>query len=411
MKGKRNTSKWSLLRYFDEIYVPAKLDSGALSDSSASRMRYNIEKFDRFNGWQTLCDEITSDLLRKFSAWLVDQGIRQATTATYVNAIKSVLRHRNPERFPRLRYELPKFVESDVQGTLDEIVRHRYLPERVSIASDYTIKHYARALRLFGEAMGHTPTPADLTDEKLGKFLRWLVEVQRVKAVTANGYAKQIKALWNWMAKKHMVAQFPTIEGLRQPRQVPVAWTESEVQAIVAACVLQQGYIGPLHARDFWLAFQGVQWDSGERTGAMLALKWSWLDFDTGHLSVPGEFRKGGQKPGLYPLKEDTLEILHVIEKPERDLIFEIGARQNGGFYRRYRALIKSAGLRYVKGKCGPQKMRRTFASYIAAAGGNATRALMHSDSRTTEESYLDPRIADVEHENAKLFRLRAATA
>jgi integrase len=250
--------------------------------------------------------------------------------------------------------------------------------------------------------------PANLNDLTVGKFLRWCVDVQGVKPVTANCYGKAIKALWNWLAKKRVVELFPTVNNLKECRGTPCAWTEEECITLFQACHNAVGYIGDVLANQFWVAFHRVLHDSGERTGAMLALRWAWLDWKTGYLSVPAEFRKGRTQPALYPLKPQTIRALRVIYKPDQELIFFLGKRKrrNEYFYGRYRELVKSAGLPYVKRKCGPQKWRRTVASYIERAGGNATKALMHRDRRVTEDSYLDPRITDIEHENAKLFPL-----
>jgi hypothetical protein len=52
------------------------------------------------------------------------------------------------------------------------------------------------------------------------------------------------------------------------------------------------------------------------------------------------------------------------------------------------------------------QKVRRTFASHIEAAGGNATQALSHTSRRVTEKSYIDPRIAIEPSHNERLFDL-----
>ena len=48
--------------------------------------------------------------------------------------------------------------------------------------------------------------------------------------------------------------------------------------------------------------------------------------------------------------------------------------------------------------------MRRTFASHLEAAGGNATDALQHSSRAVTEKSYLDLRVVKREAPNKLLF-------
>ena len=86
-------------------------------------------------------------------------------------------------------------------------------------------------------------------------------------------------------------------------------------------------------------------------------------------------------------------------------MIFEFGGT-SPTFYRHYKKLLKLAGLPYVPHKSGLQKVRRTFASHIEANGGNATAALAHTARRTTEKSYIDPRIAKEPAHNDVLFDL-----
>jgi integrase len=60
--------------------------------------------------------------------------------------------------------------------------------------------------------------------------------------------------------------------------------------------------------------------------------------------------------------------------------------------YNHYSRLLRRAGLPDDR-KSKPQRMRRSFASHLEAAGGNATAALKHSSRKVTERAYLDPRI------------------
>jgi integrase len=343
--------------------------------------------------------------------------LKLSTAKVLVANVRIILRHWDPDRFPNERGcatdGTPPFSEREIAGTLEQIFCDNYLPERTSISSPLTVRQYGRSLRLFTTFLGHPGKPSDLTDRTVGKFLRWLVEVEGVKSTTANGYVKQVKALWVWLAKKRIVAEFPTVSKLKEPEAVPVAWTREEFQKLFAACGEQVGFVGPVLAGLFWNAFYLVLWNTGERTGAMLALRWDWLDMKSGHLTVPGEFRKGRTQSMVYKLKPDTLIALRKIVKPQRELIFDLGTckEKSDYFYARHRTLVKSAGLPYVKHKSGPQKGRRTFASFIEAAGGNATKALKHRDRRVTEDSYLDPRITEVESENTKLFPLDGGAA
>ena len=60
-------------------------------------------------------------------------------------------------------------------------------------------------------------------------------------------------------------------------------------------------------------------------------------------------------------------------------------------FYNRLNRLLKAAHLPTDRrSKC--HRVRRTHASYLTAAGGDATQSLGHSSPKTTA-GYLDPRI------------------
>ena len=80
--------------------------------------------------------------------------------------------------------------------------------------------------------------------------------------------------------------------------------------------------------------------------------------------------------------------------------------RDDVSFYNHYKRLLKLAGLPYEKQRSGLQKVRRTFASFIEAAGGNATAALAHTARSVTEKSYLDPRLIAAPPANEILFDL-----
>jgi integrase len=151
-------------------------------------------------------------------------------------------------------------------------------------------------------------------------------------------------------------------------------------------------------------------WDTGERTGALLALRWEMLDCDGGQLVVPAAFRKGRRKPMLYLLKPPTLRALEKIRLPERDLIFGWPSGIDR-FYARYKRLLKLARLPYVKNESSLQKMRRSFATHIEAAGGDATEALAHTARSLTIDSYIDPQMIEPTPANELLFPLETATA
>jgi integrase len=403
-----------LHEYFEHVWVLKKIEAGHISPKVISEYRTAITFLRAYMKRDVTVEEVDSEMLNRFKLWLLEQKrTKQRSANNKVWAVKAIVRLARPDAFPTegsgSGQSLVGWIDADVKGTLEQIFKDDYLPERTAISSPNTVKQYARCLHLFSVFLGRPGEPSDLTDRCVGTFLRHLVEVTGVRARTANGYVKQLKAMWNWLAKKRVVDRFPTVDKLKEPEPTPMAWSREDLNKFMAACDEQVGMIAGVLANHWWVAFHRVLWDSGERTGAMFALKWDWLDLKSGHLSVPGEFRKGRQKSMVYKLKSSTLDALRRIRKPDRELIF--ANDHLSMFYHRYRQILKDAGLPYVPHKSGPQKWRRSFASHIEAAGGNATRALKHRDRRVTEDSYLDPKITEIESENKNLFPLDGEAA
>lgn len=409
MSRKPNTSRWTVAKYLEEIYYPSRREIRGveLSERTMQWHRFILGKIGTMLGHPPKLREVNADLLERFAKWLYKNGSAKGVPERCCEIMRSIIRHWRPDVFPKpLKTGQPdmKFLDSDIDGTLENVFLHRYLPVRTKIRSQATINSYGKAIRRFSEFLGHTATLDDLTDEICGRFLRWLVDVKGNKAVTANGQFKTIKALWGWCAKKRLVKEFPTIEQLPEPEVVPEAWTLEEMKRLIAACRRRPGTFGGVPACNYWIAFHIFQWDTGERTGAMLGLTWDMLDWKAKTILVPAEVRKGGLKAAVYKPKDVTLTILQQIAEPKRELIFgsDIG-KGRSTFYYQYRKLIKSAGLVWVPHKCGPQKMRRSFASHLEALGGNATKALRHTSRLVTEQSYLDPRISDTVSPNLML--------
>jgi len=407
MKRKPCKTEVSAVEYVEKFYLPGKAERGAILTRATQRYyRSAAIQFDECHGQKIAMQDIDDAKLAKFRYWLLGRGYKNRSASDRVSAVRSMARDCLPDRWPIEHGRVPlSWQVADVQGTLEQIFHSDYLPERTRIGSAQTIRQYGRCLRLFGEYLERPATLDDLTDKMVGSFLRWLVRDGGVRAVTANGYVKQVKALWNWAAKKRLVPMFPTVDDLPVAKPMPMAWPEDELRLLVEHCRGLNGTIGEFSAADVWLAFHLIIWDGGERTGAMLELRWDWLDWKTGVLAVPGDFRKGGRESMLYPLKPETVRVLRRFYDPKDEIIFAM-LLPMWRFYARYKRLVIEAGLQYVPHKTGPQKMRRTYASFIEAAGGNATRALKHTSRRVTEESYLDPRIAETHHENERLFSL-----
>jgi excisionase family DNA binding protein len=276
-----------------------------------------------------------------------------------------------------------------------------YFHHNPRITNPRTVEHYAYTINVFGEMLGRLATIADLTDDNVLALMRHVTDQGRA-AATANSYRKCVVALWAWLAKRRYVDYWPAVPKLPEPKRVPRAWSQEELARLIQACRETPGTIGAVPSPHWWLAFHGVAWDTGARTGELLSLEWAWLDTSRGILTVPAEKRKGKTKDAAYQLMEDTLKCLERIRTPHPLIFFGLGHKSS--FWQRYGRLLKRAGLpnnRYTK----PQKLRRSHASWLKLAGGDATASLGHSTDAVTRQSYLDPTISN-EAPASQLFRI-----
>jgi integrase len=250
------------------------------------------------------------------------------------------------------------------------------------INSPQTGALYRLALRQFSAAIGEPqPTVAHLTDDNLVALEKYL----RGRSIeTINHTTKRIKSLWRWCAQRGLVTTWPTTQRLKAPEPYRRAWSSDEMRQLLAACSRMTGEYHGIPASQWWRVWHLVQWDTGERTGAMLALRWEWF---TGiALDIPGDARKGG-KHAFYLLSEQTAAELRQFRKPARDLIFPGGCQQT--FYNRYTRLLTLAGLPTSR-RHKPQRVRRSHLTYWHMAGEDAQARAQHASGDTTAKHYLD---------------------
>lgn len=297
---------------------------------------------------------------------------------------------------------------SVAEGTLWFICVKRYFLTNLNITSHHTRRRYEYSIRTFGEFLGHDATPADLTEEKVTAFLVHVRDYRTVSgrpiaARTVNEYRHRLRALWEWLARKKLVNEFPTVAKMPEPRRSPKAWSAEELSRLFQACAAQRGsYLG-IPRCDWWLSLHMVAWDTAERIGALMQVRWEHLDLARGILSIPAELRKGGFGDAIYTLHADTVSLLEKMKEPARELVWPFPMSIHTR-YSHYREILKQAGLPCDRGSKF-HRMRRSVASHLHAGGFNASEALGHSSTAVTKKSYLDPSISGQTSPSQLLFR------
>lgn len=261
-----------------------------------------------------------------------------------------------------------------------------FAPRRMVRESN--LRQYVIQIRHFGRFLGREPELSDLTDDLVSRFL--LTFARTRSTPTVNKARTHLLAMWRYAARKRLVTEFPDVLKLPEPQRVPQAWTLDQLRALFAAAARMHGRYGPVPAPTWWSVFLRFLFETGERASAALSLRWDWIDLQTGRVVIPAEERKGRRKDGLYWLRPATLELLRAMPR-EGDRVFPFPLCMCS-YYLHWAKLLRLAGLP-VSRSSKTQKMRRSFASHLEAAGGDATKALLHEDRGTTARHYLDPAV------------------
>jgi len=268
--------------------------------------------------------------------------------------------------------------------TLLELLDGYYVPLRG--VSARTQKLYRYTIEAFGEHLGRPATVDDFEELTVARFLSARL---RDKAVaTAAKDAAQCRALWEFASRRGLTnGRWPQMRRIRVPERVPRCWLTEEMQRLLVAASERQGTIAGVPAAAWWRAALLVCYDTGERVAALLSLEWR--DVTPAGVTFRAEGRKGQRRDIYRQISPETAAAIEAIRGP-RLRVFDWD-RAMTSLWSHLGKILEAAGLpndRYSKFHC----IRKTTASYAAAAGLDAQRLLDHASPKTTR-AYLDPRV------------------
>jgi integrase len=267
------------------------------------------------------------------------------------------------------------------------------------IRSELTRDQYRFAANDFAAFLRREPTDDDLDDATLSKFSIWLSS-RGLAPRTTNERVGRLCSLWSWLTKCGRKKRFPLVARVPEPHRIPVAWTESQLKHLIDSLERVRGWVGEIPARDWWRSLHLVAWSTGERISAMIACRWDHLIDDW--LTVPAEIRKGQSRDMAYRLSPEAMASLAVIHG-QRERIWP-WPHNRTYLWTRYKEIRRAAGLPTDR-RSSFHRIRKSVATHVAAAGGNPTQALGHTDPRITQ-AYLDPRILKAPQASDYLFRI-----
>jgi len=267
--------------------------------------------------------------------------------------------------------------------TLESLLADLYAPLRG--IEPRTVEIYGFTLRAWKAMLGREPTLDDLEELAVARFLAHRLHERSV--ATAAKDRAQIHALWEFAARRGLTSRWPQMRPIRVPERIPQAWLTDELQRLLEAASQRQGSIAGVPAAAFWRAAILVCYETGCRVGELLGLEWR--DVSPAGILFRAENRKGKRRDIFRPVSPVTAEALEAI-RLDRPEVFAWD-RCYTNLWRHLGMICKAAGLpddRLSKF----HRLRKTHASYAAAAGLDAQRLLDHASPVTTR-AYLDPRV------------------
>ena len=290
--------------------------------------------------------------------------------------------------------------------TLVEFFQTHYIKEWY-LTAEATIETYMSDVRFLDpywreHAAGDRPlTLDDMNETLIVAAMNHRLNVRGNSPATANRMRRNVLALWNQAWRMRLVDRdWRSVRKARELHHEPVAWTTEQLAVIFTAASYKTGWVGEVRARHWWPALLWTIYNTGLRITATMELRTANLDLRGGILQVDAATQKHREGQTFHLLRQ-TVEALRAIrpdrnEKVFADWPFDQNMRQWLTLSRHYRGILIVAGIDQPTRQDMFHKLRKTFATVVSQASGEATaqRMLGHSSPQTTRR-YLDPRFVN----------------
>lgn len=287
---------------------------------------------------------------------------------------------------------------------LIDVFEQQFVPLRGRSRSHDTLRMYRHSIKAFSEHLGHAATLDDFNDLAVAGYLAAYAPGRSPHTVERERVT--LLALWRWCFHRRMLDRWPDIEPTKCPKRIPEAWTSEQIARLFAACSRAPGMVGDVRACDWWTCLHWIAWDTGERIGAIMAIRRAdvTLSESRGNSVIcRAESRKGGRADRFYQVSTETAAAIRIVMQQTRDELLLPWPYSETCLWRLYPQILRMAGLP-TDAKSKFHRLRKSVASHLVAAGENATRALDHQNAKTTQ-AYIDPRIAKQKPIYETLFR------
>ena len=251
-----------------------------------------------------------------------------------------------------------------------------------------TLAAYRRDLSLFADWLGRDPGRAlvEATETDLRQYA--LARHAGSAPTSSNRRLTVFKRFFRWAVRERLVDADPTLklDSARQPLRVPKTLSEAQVEALLAAPVVD----APLGLRD--RAMLELLYASGLRVSELVSLKTVHVSFVECALRVTGK----GAKERLVPFGEEALRWIEryvaearpaILGGQASDALFVTG--RGGPMTRQmFWKLLKAHALRAgIAVPLSPHTLRHAFATHLLNHGADLRAVQMllgHADISTT---------------------------
>jgi len=290
-----------------------------------------------------------------------------------------------------------KVAKKGLAMTLRELLIDRVAP--LKNLSDRSVSMYLSTLDRFRDFLGHEPTVDDLEDLTAAKFLRWRAttvhDINRgmISPASLAKDSAHLRSLWTWLARKRWkrsdgeLLEFPDYARPRVPKPVPKAFNAAELAQLVEAARHRRGYICGKPAAWYWTTKIQAMFQTGERIGAVLELRWEQVDLERHTLTFLAATRKGHRETITREITPALAKCLATQRGAPGERVWPwLDDRQALSIYPSLRVLCRSAGVPYHPF----HSIRKATASYLKKAGISAKKQLGHSSEQMAEDHYYD---------------------
>ena len=268
--------------------------------------------------------------------------------------------------------------------------------------SDRSVTMYKSTLDRFRDFLGREATIDDLDDLTAAKFLRWrgsTVHDQKRGLISPASLAKDsahLRTIWTWAAKKRMkrsdgeLIEFPDFARPRVPKPVPKAYKADELAKLVATAKTRKGCVMGKPAAWYWMTKIMAMFQTGERIGAVMQIRWSEVDLERCTLTFLAATRKGHRETITRPITPELARLLASQKGADNERVWPwLDDREMLSCYASLRVLCRCAGVPYKPFHA----IRKATASYLKRAGISAKKQLGHASEEMAEQHYYDEEI------------------